>query len=120
MARVEDVAQRIADNTILLAAARVMMAFGVPITILVGTWMVRDLVAIDRRVTVVEESRPEMVRRVAALEQQNQRDTEEAARMAGRFSQIEAGIATLVAQQSATLRSVERVERVLDQVRARP
>lgn len=118
MTKIEQAAQRVAESTLLMAAARLIMAIGVPVTIMVGAWVVRDLVAIDRRLSLIEESKPELVRRLDHVERQNQRDLEEAARMAQRFGQIEAGIATLVAQQAATLRSVERVERVLDQVRA--
>jgi phosphopantetheinyl transferase (holo-ACP synthase) len=118
VSKIEQAAQRVASSTMLMAFARLMMAIGVPIAIMIGSWVVRDFVAIERRVTVIEESKPDLERRLLSMERHNQRDLEEAARMANRFAQIEAGIAMLGAQQAATLRSVERVERVLDQVRA--
>lgn len=114
MTRVERVAERVAGNVMLTAASRLIMAMGVPTVLMVGAWVARDLVGLERRMTVIEQSRPDVLRRIEAVERQNQRGAEEAARMAARFATIEAQLATLVAQQAATLRGLERVERVLD------
>lgn len=118
MTKMEKVAEQVAGSVLLTAVSRVMMAVGVPVTIMVGAWVVKDLVALGTRMAVIEQGKPELVRRLEAVERQNQRDIEEAARMAARFATIEAQLATLVAQQSATLRGLERVERVLDAGRA--
>jgi hypothetical protein len=115
----EAAARRVAENMLLLAMSRIVMVVLVPIVLAVGGWIVKDLVAMDRRVTVLEEHKPEVARRIESVERQRQRDVEDVARMSGRFSSIEAALATLAAQQGATLRSVERIERVLDSERGR-
>jgi cell division protein ZapA (FtsZ GTPase activity inhibitor) len=120
MTKMKDVAEQVAGSVLLTAVSRVMMAIGVPVTIMVGAWVVKDLVALGTRIAVIEQGKPDLLRRLEAVERQNQRDIEEASRLAARFSTIEARLATLVAQQSATLRGLDRVERVLDGGRATP
>lgn len=117
--KIEAAARRVAENMLLLAMSRLVMVVLLPVCLAVGTWIVKDLVAMDRRVTVLEEGKPEVGRRIEAVERQRLRDGEEFARMGNRFSTIEAALATLAAQQGATLRSVERIERVLDSDRGR-
>jgi biopolymer transport protein ExbB/TolQ len=110
----ETAARVVAENAIFAAVSRLIMAIGVPLILASIFWVSSQLVALDRRVSLVEDRKPEMERRMELVERQNQRDIEEQARQTQRFGQIEAGIATLVAQQSAALRTIERVERLVD------
>jgi hypothetical protein len=114
---IETVARVVAENTIVVAVSRVMMALGVPMILASIFWVSSQIVSLDRRLAVVEEQKPEVQRRLAEAELNARRNIEEQMRQTQRFGQIEAGIASLVANQAATLRSVERIERLTDQAR---
>lgn len=117
MKSLETVARVVAENTIVVAVSRVMMALGVPLILASIFWVSSQIMTLDRRVSLVEYRKPEIERRLMEAESQARRNLEEQVRQTQRFGQIEAGIATLVAQQAATLRSVERIERLSDQAR---
>jgi Na+/glutamate symporter len=114
MTKVEQVARRVTDSALLAAVARVAMVVAPLLGMPVATWLVSDVMAQGRRVELLATAADDVKRRLDAVERQNQRGSEEAARLAGRFAAIEAALASLAAQQAATLRSVERIERVLD------
>ena len=118
MTKVEQVARRVTDSALLTAVARVAMVLAPLLGMPVATWLVSDVMAQGRRLELLATGAEDMKRRLGAVERQKQRDSDEAARMAGRFAAIEAALAGLAAQQAATLRSVERIERVLDAQRS--
>jgi chromosome segregation ATPase len=122
---VQDAARVVAENMMLIALSRLIMALGVPVILASVFWVSHQIVALDRRVALVEDKKPETDRRIAEVERQNQRTLEdlqranarlgdETARITNRFASIEAGIATLIAQQAGTQRAIERLERTLD------
>lgn len=111
MTKIETTAERVANNVLITAAARLAMVFGVPIILSAGAWALGELHSHERRIGRVEVEKTELTRRIGEVER---RDTEDSARMAARFATIEAALASMAAQQAATLRSVERIERVLD------
>lgn len=118
MTKVETVAEKVAGNVLLAAAARIIMLLGVPATLTVGVAFAGELIGLGRDMRRVDTTQVEMSRRLLVVEEQNRRDTEDARLVADRFARIEAALAGLAAQNLATLRSIERVERVLDGQRA--
>lgn len=107
--KMQVVAEKVATNMLLLAFTRVVMALGVPVTLAVGMWVASEITALGKKVHAIETGNYEG--RMREVERQQATRAEELTRMAGRF---DAALATLSAQQAATLRSVERIERFLD------
>ncbi|MBR0682748.1 hypothetical protein GXW74_19810 [Roseomonas eburnea] len=110
--KLKEAAEGVVQNVLLTAIARLTMAIGVPVMLAAGAWAVNEIQGHDRRLGRVETEKAELIRRLAEVER---RGSEESARQAARFATIEAALAGLSAQQAATLRSVERIERYLDQ-----
>ena len=100
-------AENVVNSTILTALARLFMAIGAPIMLAAGEWAIGEIKMHDVRLARVETEKTELVRRLAEVER---RDADDAARSVS----VLASMAELRAQQAATLRSVERIERVLD------
>ena len=101
------IADRIAASAALTALSRI----GIPLLLAVSAWGASNLIAIDRRVAVLEQQRAglaeDMTRRLAALELSDARDREV-------MTQLRSDVAALLAQQAAVLRTLDRVERALE------
>lgn len=108
------VAQRVVENTTLILLQRLITVVLVPICMMVGAWVVQDLVALSRRVAVVESQREEFDRRVRIIEQSVRESAAEYDRLVTRLSNIETGVATLAADQRSTLSVVTRIQSILD------
>jgi hypothetical protein len=117
MKSIETMARAVAENALVVAISRVMISLGVPMILASVLWVSSQIVALDRRISIIEEQKPEINRRLLEAETNARRSMEEQIRQTQRFGQIEAGIASLAAQQSAMLRSLERIERLTDQAR---
>ncbi|MGG5819655.1 hypothetical protein [Falsiroseomonas sp. HW251] len=104
--------EAVAGSTALAALSRV----GVPLLLAMVIWAGGALIALDRRAAVLEQGREgaaaDVMRRLSALESADQRDREI-------IGQMRADLASLLAQQAATLRALDRVERALER-RERP
>ncbi len=105
--KIHAAAKNVVNSTILTALARIFMGVGAPIMLAAGAWAITELKMHDVRLARVETEKTELVRRMAEVER---RDTDDANRSVSVLSSM----AELRAQQAATLRSVERIERVLD------
>lgn len=114
-------ADRLVDSTLLTASARLVMVFGVPVTLGLASWLASTMIGLDKRVTTIEsnriEARSEITRRLEALEMQNREDLREARAVVSRLGAVEASQARSEAVQNATQRAVERIERLLDSQR---
>lgn len=99
--------ERIAGSAALTALSRI----GIPLLLAGSAWGADNLIAIDRRVAVLEQQRvgmtDDMTRRLAALELSDARDRET-------MTQLRTDVAALLAQQAAVLRTLDRVERALE------
>lgn len=119
------IAERIAGNVALLAVSRI----GIPLLLASAMGGSAFLFALDRRVAVLEENKAaaaEIIsRRLADMERGEQRAREDLARRMAAIEAIDArerdalglvrsDVATVAAQVSAILRSVERLERLAD------
>jgi hypothetical protein len=101
------IADRIAGSAALTALSRI----GIPLLLAGSAWGADHLIGIDRRVAVLEQQRAglaeDMTRRLVALEVSDARDRET-------MTQLRSDVAALLAQQAATLRALDRVERALE------
>lgn len=115
--------ERIVQSTLLQAWSRIAMAIGVPIILTVVTWGAAELMDVRRRITVIEAaSMPrdssydrrlgDIERRIADADQEDRNANR-------RLGAIETSVAGLAATQTALLRTLERIERVLDMPRQR-
>lgn len=104
--------ERIAGSAALTALSRI----GIPLLLAVSAWGASNLIAIDRRVAVLEQQRvgmtDDLTRRLSALEISDARDREV-------MTQLRSDVAALLAQQAAVLRTLDRVERALERREAR-
>ena len=108
------VAQRVVENTTLILLQRLITVVLVPICMLVGVWVVQDLVSLSRRVAVVESQREEFERRVRTIERSVRDSAAEYDRLVTRLANIETGVATLAADQRSTFSVVTRIQNILD------
>lgn len=99
--------ERLAGSAALLVVSRI----GIPALVGVSIWGGNALIGIDRRVSAIELSRAaiteERSRRINALEMSDARDREA-------MSQLRSDMSSIAAQQAATLRALDRVERALE------
>jgi hypothetical protein len=104
--------ERIAGSAALTALSRI----GIPLLLMGSAWGASNLIGIDRRVAVLEQQRhgltDDLTHRLAALELSDARDRET-------MTQLRSDVAALLAQQQATLRALDRVERALERREAR-
>lgn len=105
-ARAQNVMDKIAGSAALAAISRI----GMPLLLAAATWSAATLIGLDRRVAMLEgvgtTERAEVIRRITELEQSDRRDRE-------LINAMRADLAAMRADQIATLRTVERLERVL-------
>jgi hypothetical protein len=114
MTKMETAAEKVAGNVLLTAAARVVMVLGVPATLAVGVAFSSEVIGQGKELRRIDAQQAEVARRLLAVEEQNRADGVDSRAAAERFARIEAALAGLAAQGSATLRSIERVERFID------
>lgn len=102
-----NIAEKIAGSAALAAISRI----GVPLLLAVSTLAASELIALERRVAILELSRVETAaetgRRLALMEDSDRRDRE-------LMTALRAELAALRAGQDATLRAVDRLERAID------
>jgi len=101
------VVDAVAGSTALQAVSRI----GIPLLLAAAAYGTTTLISLERRVAVLEQGRGdfagEIVRRISSLETADARDRET-------MSQVRVDVAALLAQQAATLRALDRVERALE------
>ena len=108
----ERTVERIAHSILLTAVSRVVLPLAVPV---VG-WLAVEVIALKEQTATL----PDLARRVEVVERLRERGDQAAERQAARLAGIEAQIAALAATQAATVRTLERIERVLDRRNDRP
>lgn len=114
MSTIEAKAEKVANNAILTAGARIAVVCGIPITVMIGGWFLAEVTGMGRKVHGLEVQQSAMVatqtdvqRRLGALEQQNNTES-------GRFGQLETQIAGLQATVSAMNQNVARMLNRID------
>ena len=116
--------ERIVQSQFLQAWSRLAMALGVPLILSVLGWGVTELVDVRRRITAIEAAATPREsgydRRLSEIERRIGQGDQVAASAGSRLGAIESSVASLAASQTALLRSMERIERVLDSSRNAP
>lgn len=100
-------AGRLADNTLLTAAARLLMVLGLPVTLGIVGWLASTMLSLV-------EARTDLTRRLEQVERVTREGAQDDRAVATRLGAVEVGQARIEATQQATLRTVERIERQLD------
>lgn len=99
--------EAIAGSTALAAISRI----GIPLLLAVVGWAATVVVGLERRVAVLESGRAavneDLGRRLTAIEVTDQRDRET-------LTQLRSDVAALLANQAATLRALDRLERAVE------
>lgn len=109
MTKIESAAEKVANNALLAAGARIVMIIGVPVTLAVGGSYASTISGLHAKVQGIEVRQAEMAAsqtavnsRLTALEAQNQAE-------AGRFATLERQIAEMTGTVNAMNRNLERL-----------
>lgn len=108
------VAQRVVENTTLILLQRFITVVLVPVCLLVGGWVVQDLVSLNRRIALIESGKPETTRRIEVLEQARREEIIDDARLSVRLGNIESAVARTETRQESTVIALRRIEAILD------